>query len=405
MNLFRRKRRINLALQGGGAHGAFTWGVLDRLLEDDRLEIGWVSATSAGAVNAVAMAAGLARGRREEARRNLGAVWEAIYRAGVPDFLKRNPFLYSLSRSPTLAQVASLWSPYDFNPLGFDPLRRLLDETIDFELVRTSAPVELLIAATDVASGRARLFRRRELTIEAVLASACLPTMHHAVVIEGRAYWDGGFSANPDLVTLGMESPVRDTMIVQINPLEKGGLPTGVREIADHANRLTFNAPLIRDVEIIETVRATAGASLFGARGPMGALARHRFHLIEAGEYTRLLRPESKVKADLGLFQSLFAAGRIEADKWLAAHARSIGRRGSVDLGEHYLPSTRSRVPLGRGGQREAMLSEDDVKALAEPQNAIGGAQASPGASVQGREVVQEAGAGEDGQAQQGVRV
>lgn len=405
MNLFRRRRRINLALQGGGAHGAFTWGVLDRLLEDERLEIGWVSATSAGAVNAVAMAAGLARGGREEARRNLGAVWEAIYHAGVPDFVKRNPFLYSLSRSPTLAQVASLWSPYDFNPLGFDPLRRLLDETIDFELVRTSAPVELLIAATDVASGRARLFRRSELTIDAVLASACLPTIHHAVVIEGRAYWDGGFSANPDLVTLGMESPVGDTMIVQINPLEKGGLPTGVREIADHANRLTFNAPLIRDVEIIETVRATAGSSLFGARGAMGQLARHRFHLIEAGEYTRLLRPESKVKADLGLFQSLFAAGRVEADKWLAAHARKIGRRGSVDLGAHYLPSTRSRVPLGRGGQREAMLSQRDVEALSEQQHMGAGGQASPGASDSARDEARGLRPDEEGHAQQGVRV
>ena len=404
MGFFRRKRRINLALQGGGAHGAFTWGVLDRLLEDERLEIGWVSATSAGAVNAAAMAAGLARGGPPEARRNLGAVWEAIYRAGVPDFLKRNPFLYSLSRSPALAQVASLWSPYDFNPLGFDPLRRLLEETIDFELVRTSAPVELLIAATDVASGRARLFRRGELTIDALLASACLPTMHHALVIEGRAYWDGGFSANPDLVTLGMESPVGDTVIVQINPLEKGGLPTGVREIADHANRLTFNAPLIRDVEIIETVRATAGASMFGARGPMGQLARHRFHLIEAGEYTRLLRPESKVKADLGLFQSLFAAGRVEADKWLAAHARKIGRRGSVDLGAHYLPSTRSRVPLGRGGQREAMLSQRDVDAVAKPPHTREDWQAPPGLSDTDEGAPQEPSPQDDGRAQQGVR-
>ena len=140
--------------------------------------------------------------------------------------------------------MASLWSPYDFNPLGFDPLRRLLTDTIDFEKLRTGSPIELLIAATEVATGRARIFRRKELTVESVLASACLPTLHHAVEIDGVAYWDGGFSANPDIKTLAMESPVEDTLIVQINPLVRHGLPTGVREISLHANRLAFNAPL-----------------------------------------------------------------------------------------------------------------------------------------------------------------
>jgi len=324
---------------------------------------GWVSATSAGAVNAVALAAGLAEGGREGARANLSRVWEAVYRVGVPDFLRRNPFLYSLSRSPALAQVASLWSPYDFNPLGFDPLRRLLTDTVDFETLREAAPVELLIAATDVKSGRARLFRRKELTVDAVLASACLPTLHHAVMIEGRAYWDGGFSANPDLVTLAGESPIGDTLIVQLNPLEKNNLPTGVREIADHANRLAFNAPLLRDIEIIETVRACSRNSLLGISGPNAALARHRFHLIEAGQYTRFLRPESKVKPDWGLFMSLHAAGRDEAVLWLKAHKRKVGWRGSVDLGAHYLP-------VGRSGSLSAVAGEHEPDKLAGEQDA-----------------------------------
>ena len=159
----------------------------------------------------------LAGGQRGRAPK-LRHVWEAVHKAGVPDLLRLNPFLFGLSRTPHMAQVAGLLSPYDFNPLGFDPLRRLLTDAIDFEKLRTDSTLELLIAATEVASGRSRLFRRRELTVEAVLASACLPTLHRAVEIDGVAYWDGGFSANPDVKTLAMESPVEDTLIVQINP-------------------------------------------------------------------------------------------------------------------------------------------------------------------------------------------
>ena len=203
LSMFRRQHGLNLALEGGGAHGAFTWGVLDRLLEDEMVDIAWISATSAGAVNAVALAAGLAQDGRTGARAKLRAVWEAVAKAGVPDLVRLNPWLASISRSNTLAQVASLFSPYDFNPLGFDPFRKLLEDHIDFGELRTTSGPQLLLAATDASTGRPRLFRRREITVEAVLASACLPTLHHAVSIDGRAYWDGGFSANPDLLTLG----------------------------------------------------------------------------------------------------------------------------------------------------------------------------------------------------------
>ncbi len=345
MRLFKRKIKLNLALQGGGAHGAFTWGVLDRLLEDEMVDFGCLSATSAGAVNAVAFAAGFAEGGRDGARSKLREVWEAVHKAGVPDLLRLNPFLYSFSRSPAVAQVASLFSPYDFNPLGFDPLRRLLTETIDFDRVR-SGPIELLIAATEVDTGRARLFRRKGMSVEAILASACLPTLHHAVEIDGVAYWDGGFSANPDLVTVALESPVRDTLIVKLAPLAKTGLPTGAREIAGHVNRLTFNAPLLRDVEIIETVRATS-RGLFGVRrGPLSALARHRFHLIDAGRHTASLSAESKMKPDWGLFTYLHGAGRIEAHKWLDLHRRHVGRRETVDLHARFLGNAAGHADL-----------------------------------------------------------
>jgi NTE family protein len=350
LQFFKHKQRLNLALEGGGAHGAFTWGVLDRLLEEETLELGWISATSAGAVNAVAMAAGLAGGDRAAARAKLRAVWEAVAKAGVPDLLRNNPWLASLSRSQALAQVASLFSPYDFNPLGFDPFRKLLEAYIDFALLRTSDGPELLVAATDVATGRPRLFRRREITVQSVLASACLPTLHHAVAIDGRAYWDGGFSANPDIVTLARESPVPDTLIVKLNPVRGEGLPTSTREISARINQITFSQPMLRDIEVIETVRAHAPRWSLRAGSADARIARHRFHLIEAGRFTSALAPESKAKPELELLTYLFGAGRSETEKWLARAKADIGRRATVDLARHFLADR--PAPQARSGQQ-----------------------------------------------------
>ncbi len=333
----KQRYSINLALQGGGAHGAFTWGVLDRLLDEEDLDLGWVSATSAGAVNAIALAGGLAEGGRPAARDKLRAIWDAVVQAGMPELIRMNPFLYGLSRSAAMAQVASLWSPYEFNPLRFDPLRELLSKHIDFALLREKPGLELLIAATVVATGAKRLFRRHEMTVEAVLASACLPTLHHAVQIDGIAYWDGGFSANPDIVDLALESPVRDTLIVQLNPSARPGLPTLSREISEQINRLTFNAPLVRDVQLIESVREAARGRWRTGGGRLKPLVLHRFHLIEAGRYTSTLAPDSKVKPDAGLFTYLHGAGRTEAHKWLARHKADIGRRETVDLEKRFL--------------------------------------------------------------------
>ena len=360
--IFNKKFRLNLALQGGGAHGAFTWGVLDRLLEEDRIDIGWVSGTSAGAVNAVALAAGLAEGGRDAARAKLDSVWHSVYKAGVPELMRLNPFLYSLSKLPAVAQMASLLSPYEFNPLGFDPMRQLLNEHLDFERLRAQSPVELLISATDVATGRARHFRRDELTVESVLASTCLPTLHHAVEIDGRAYWDGGFSANPDLVTVAGKSPVGDTLIVQISSTIIGSLPTGVREISDHANTLTFNAPFLRDIEIIETARKTRHSSWISGRGPMSKLARHRFHLVEAGRYTSVLKPDTKVQPDWGVLSYLHGAGRSEAGKWIEKHLRDVGKRESVSFHKRYLQTGPCQLPseMPPAGTSEAGLGKEE---------------------------------------------
>jgi NTE family protein len=342
-----KKLEINLALQGGGAHGAFTWGVIDRLLEDDRLKFGWISATSAGAVNAVALAAGLAEGTREKARAKMFAVWQAVHKAGVPDLTRLYPFLNGLSRQPALAHMATMWSPYDFNPLGFDPLRRLLSEQIDFELIREKSPVELLIAATHVSSGRVRFFRRQDLSVDAVLASACLPTMHHAVKIDGEAYWDGGYSANPDLVTLGVESPVQDTLIVLLAPRELNELPTSVQDIANHVNRLTFNAPLLRDVEVITAVRESSGSIL--SKGRLSRLAKHRYHIIDAAEFTGSMHPETSIKPDWGVITYLHGAGRAMAEKWLGTSRASIGKAETADLKSHFFPDVAGTAPRDGG--------------------------------------------------------
>lgn len=343
----RKSVEINLALQGGGAHGAFTWGVLDRLLEDERLKFSWVSATSAGAVNAVALAAGLAEGSREKARQKLFTVWQAIHKSGVPDLTRLNPLLSTLVRPAQVgAQLAALWSPYEFNPLGFDPLRRLLSEHIDFERIRAESPVELLIAATHVATGRARLFRHEEITVDTVLASACLPMLHHAVEIEGSAYWDGGFSANPDLVTLGSESQVADTLLVLVAPRAIEQLPMSARDIANHTSRLAFNAPLVRDIEIIQSVRESSGALML--KGCLAALNRHRFHIVDGGAITGALDPDSTIKPDWALMTYLHGAGRDHADKWLEASRPYVGRHETVDLASYFYPRSAAGGVMSR---------------------------------------------------------
>ena len=324
-------------MQGGGAHGAFTWGVLDRLLEEADVEIGWTSGTSAGALNAVALVSGLATGGRRGARDTLRLVWEAIEKAGVPDFLRLNPFVSGFARNGPLSGMPPMFSPYEFNPMGFDPLRRLLTQNIAFDKIRAASPFEVLIAATDVTTGRAQIFRRSEITVETVLASACLPTLHHAVEINGRAYWDGGFSANPDLLTIAAESPIADTLIIQLNQNERNSIPRTSSDIAAHVSSITFNQPFLRDIELVVAAQAEKIGWLPLRNGRLSRIGHHRFHLVEAGRYTASLSAESKVKLDRGLLSYLFASGRAEINLWLEKHRGDIGRRQTVDLRQRYL--------------------------------------------------------------------
>ncbi|MEL6375434.1 MAG: patatin-like phospholipase family protein [Pseudomonadota bacterium] len=340
-----RPRPLNLALQGGGAHGAFTWGVLDALLERDDVEPGWLSGTSAGAINALALADGLARGNdagsgREAARAKLRAVWEGVAAAAVPDLFSLNPFFYGFVKSASLSQMSGYFSPYQINPLGFDPLRQLLEDQIDFERVRQhEAGGDLIIAATDVLTGDKRLFRRAEVTVEVALASACLPTIHHAVMIDGRAYWDGGFSANPDLTTLASSSPHADTLLIQLNPREVDEVPTHAREITARANTISFNQPLLREIETIRLARAARrkwlklGPAAVRSGPPdtrLRRIAKHRYHVIRSGEHTASLGPTSKMTPDRAMLETLFQAGREETGVWLERCWPKVGKQDTA---------------------------------------------------------------------------
>lgn len=329
---------LNLALQGGGAYGAFTWGVLDRLLEDGRTRFVALSGASAGAMNAVALAAGLLDGGPEGARRCLAAFWNAVSETARYSPLRPHA---AVGEQPTglvlLDLMTRLVSPYQFNPLDFNPLRDVLAATVDFQRLRRESPVELYIAATDVANGRLRIFRTREISLDAVLASACLPHLHKAVKVGRRYYWDGGYTANPPILPLVRAGAARDTLIVQTETTHDPKVPTSAPAIIARLNRLTFSGPLRREIELIEQIRGVAGDGI--ALG--GALRRqvraHRFHHIGAGDLSRELGSGAHLHPDRALIEKLRERGRAAAEAWLRRRLPDIGRRSSVDLAAKFL--------------------------------------------------------------------
>lgn len=329
-------RRLNLALQGGGAHGAFTWGVLDRLLAEDQLSFSWISGTSAGALNAVAVAHGLAWGSREASREALRGIWEAVERARVPDLLNFHPLAASM------ATIAGMFSPYNLNPLGVDPLRQILAEHIDFKAIRANKDVCVVMAATDVQTGKAQLFSGEDVTIDTVIASACLPHIHHAVMIDGRGYWDGGFSANPPVRKLAANSPTGDTLMVLLNPLDTRTVPRSAEAIEDRVNTITFNQPLIRDVEEIVRAQELQTGWFAPRHSRLARMKAHRFHLIDGSEHTQQFGPRSKIMPDRAVLRTLFQNGQEAGEGWLEAHLDDVGRRGTINLREHFMTSAAS---------------------------------------------------------------
>jgi NTE family protein len=325
---------VDFALQGGGAHGAFTWGALDRLLEEPWLQIDGISGTSAGAMNAAVLIDGHAKGGADAARSALERFWRSVSRAALLSPLRRGLLdvlldRWTLDHSPVFVamdMMARLFSPYDLNPGGFNPLRQILAECIDFESL-ASAPIKLFVTATNVRTGQGRVFRNAEITPDVLLASACLPTLFQAIDIEGENYWDGGYSGNPTITPLVRECKSHDTILVQINPVERAETPKSAREILNRLNEVSFNAVLLKELRMIALLRQIANPG-----NTEGALwAGMRIHRL-ASDVMVNLGYSSKLNAEWDFLCMLRDAGRGAAESFLAAHAGDLGYRSSFDL-------------------------------------------------------------------------
>ncbi len=325
-------KRVNLALQGGGAHGAFTWGVLDHFLEDGRLVFSGVSGASAGAVNAVMLADGMARGGPDEARKRLAEFWRAAsHDGGLPGpqraVLDRVFAMFPAGGSPIqlfVDAMARLMSPYDFNPLNINPLKSLIERFVDFDAIRHNAAMELFISATNVHSGRMRVFRREDISADVVMASAALPHVFRAVEIDGEPYWDGGFTGNPPILPL-IEDNSDDVLLIQIAPLRHDDTPTSARDILNRVNEIAFSSSLAAELRALEYVGRGQGRNT--AR-PAPAINVHR---IQLEGFDKRLRG-SRLKTDYEFFALLHRAGRRAARRFLDRHFDDIGHRSTLDL-------------------------------------------------------------------------
>lgn len=327
---------IDLALQGGGAHGAFTWGVLDRILEEDWLQINAISGTSAGAMNAAVLASGYATGGREGARRALELFWRKVSQAARFSPFQRSPLdillgRWTLDNSPlfvTMDMMSRLVSPYSLNPGGSNPLADILAELIDFGAL-AKGPVQLFVTATNVRTGRGRVFRNAEITPDVLLASACLPTLFQAVEIDGDGYWDGGYSGNPTMTPLIRGSDALDTILVQINPVERPGIPRTARDILNRLNEVSFNAVLLKELRMMALLRQKANPE----SGEGARWARMRIHRITS-ETMADLGYSSKLNAEWEFLTMLHGEGRRSAEAFYREHKDALGKRSTLDLDE-----------------------------------------------------------------------
>ncbi|MDB5868771.1 MAG: Patatin [Polaromonas sp.] len=331
----RNKPLINLALQGGGAHGAFTWGVLDGLLEDGRLNFEGVSGTSAGAMNAAVLAQGLMIGGNDGARAALEKFWTSVATSLPFEIAVPSADGQSVSLVPALKMMLK-WShylsPHQLNPFGLNPLKDILLAQVDFESLRTYSPVKLFIAATHANSGKVRLFRSPEISVEAILASACLPTMSRPVEIDGEPYWDGGYAANPAVFPLFYECTSSDILLVLLTPMEHKGTPRSAPQIKDRILEVAFNATFLREMHMFAHARAYASQSLLRFAPLERRLAKANFHIIDAEETLSALKTETKLAANMRFFAMLRDSGRVRAKTWLQAHHDQVGTRSTVDI-------------------------------------------------------------------------
>jgi len=331
-----RKKLITLALQGGGSHGAFTWGVLDRLLEDERIEIEGISGASAGAINAAVLAHGVTAGGREGGRRALEAFWHSVG-SGTPHGLGSGPWTAlndGAARDPSpavnvLVFLTRFFSPYQLNPFNLNPLRDLLAAQIDFERIREECRIKLFVAATRVATGEPRIFPTDELTLDALLASACLPSVNHPVEIDGEAYWDGGLTANPPLRSLLYECEARDMLMVLLHPLRREGTPSTPDEIAQRLTEISFSSALASELRGIALAKKEAERALIPVGRLDRKLRRLNLHLIGSHEFMSRLSVHSRLNTESDFIEALRKEGRSRAAAWLRKNFRLIGERSS----------------------------------------------------------------------------
>ncbi|SDD08168.1 patatin-like phospholipase family protein [Aquimonas voraii] len=339
-----RARRINLALQGGGAHGAFTWGVLDALLEDGRIEFEGLSGTSAGAMNAAVLADGLLRGGIDGAREALDGFWSDVAASGLlfsptRPTLPLPPAFESWARSVGFAAFETwtrLLSPYQFNPFDFNPLREVLGRRIDFEALRAPGCLRLFVGATAVRSGRVKVFHNAEMSVDALLASTCLPQLFQAVEIDGEPYWDGGYMGNPVLFPLFYETASPDILIVHINPIVREQTPRSPMEIANRVNEISFNASLMREMRAVAFVAKLKDEGWLKPEFE-DRLKRIHLHAIRADALMATLDVSSKLSPDRRFLLGLRDSGRQVAREWLEANFEALGVRDSVDVRSEYL--------------------------------------------------------------------
>jgi len=335
------KKRINLALQGGGSHGAYAWGVLDRLFEETSIDVDAIVGTSAGAMNATVAAYGWAKGEHAGARTALAAFWKKISDAAKkgplqPSMLDKMMGKGSLEYSPgyvIMDAMSRMFSPYQLNPMNMNPLRDTLLEAVDFDFMHRENKVKLFICASNVMTGRHKVFTQKEVSVDAVLASACLPFMFQAVEIDGEHYWDGGYMGNPPLYPLFYHTDTRDVLIVQINPINIPELPKTAQTILDRINTLSFNSSLMREMRAIHFVTKLIDNGF----DDDGRLKRVNLHTIDAEEHLGKLGVSSKINADWDFLQSLFELGRGKAEAFLNAHYDKIGVQSSTDIESKFL--------------------------------------------------------------------
>lgn len=338
-------RKINIALQGGGAHGAFGWGVLDKLMEDGRIDIEAMSATSAGAMNATVFAYGMMKGGRDGARAALEQFWRKISDAGrMSSPIRSTPidaWLKAMGMQEPMAYRAfefmtHLMSPYEFNPLNLNPLKSVLVDSVDFDELRKSTSTKLRLCATNVRTGKPRIFRNEEISPEAVLASACLPLLFQAVEVDGEHYWDGGFIGNPAIYPLIYDSETRDILIIHINPIIREELPKRSADIMNRVNEISFNSSLMREMRAIAFVSKLIDDDWVKPE-VKGRLSRVLMHAIRSDDVMSAFSVSSKFDTDWDFLTRLRDLGREATELWLETHFEDVNVRATVDVAGEYL--------------------------------------------------------------------